>query len=42
MQATIIKMAAEIIECSEVDADLVLCCAVPVNVLPMLIASHVG
>ena len=28
-----IIMAAEIVECSEGDADLVLCCAVPVNVL---------
>ena len=26
------KMIADILECSEVDADLVLCCAVPVNV----------
>ena len=42
MQVIIIKMAAEIVECSEVDADLVLCCAVPVNVLLMLIASHVS
>ena len=42
MQVIIIKMAAEIVECSEVDADLVLCCVVPVNVLLMLIASRVG
>ena len=42
MQVSIIKMAAEIVEYSEVDADLVLCCAVPVNVLLMLIASRVG
>ena len=42
MQDIIIKMAAEIVECSEGDADLVLCCAVPVNVLLMLIASRVG
>ena len=42
MQVIIIKMTAEIVECSEGDADLVLCFAVPVNVLLMLIASHVG
>ena len=42
MQDIIIKMVAEIVECSEGDADLVLCCAVPVNVLLMLIASRVG
>ena len=42
MQDIIIKTAAEIVECSEGDADLVLCCAVPVNVLLMLIASRFG
>ena len=42
MQDIIIEIAAEIVECSEGDADLVLCCAVPVNVLLMLIASRVG
>ena len=42
MQVIIIKMAAKIVECSGVDADLFLCCAVPVNVLLMLIASRVG
>ena len=37
-------MTAEIVECSEVDADLVMLCRtqVPVNVLLMLIASRVG
>ena len=42
MLVIIIKMAAEIVECSEVDADRYLCCAVPVNVLLMLIASRFG